>query len=152
MTGGTVVGVICQGQGARQGAKTSCQAVQPSGACHGELDPFRLPFRLPLSNTRGIYKPPHQFPAFSFTRQKEQWAPPLLIQHACCWIFGPPGLHDTSLQQVLWSCSTIGSSLSRTRYVRSFVWRLRAVSVYFLLAEAPCLARRPEFTKSPVLH
>ena len=36
--------------------------------------------------------------------------------------------------------------------VRPIFWRLRAVSVYFLLAEAPCLARRPEFTKSPVLH
>ena len=30
--------------------------------------------------------------------------------------------------------------------------RLRAVSVYFRLAEAPCLAKRSEFTKSLVLH
>jgi hypothetical protein len=33
-----------------------------------------------------------------------------------------------------------------------FFWRLKAASVYSLLADTPCLARNPEFPKSLVLH
>ena len=104
-----------------------------------------------------IYIPPHLFPAFSFTRQRvfsssegamDTTAPDQARVVLDIWsTMLTRYLAAAGLVVVLYDCL-----LTIEDEVCPIFSRRGAVSVYFLLAEAPCLARGPEFTKSLVLH